>query len=189
MALTPSSMALEIGADAPDFALPDTGGATWRRADFEGRPLLVAFICNHCPYVVHLKAALADFGRECDAKGIAMVAINANDIAAYPADAPDRMAADAETFGYTFPYLYDESQAVARACHAACTPDFFLFDSAHRLHYRGQFDGSRPNNGIDITGKDLRAAVESAIAGGPPPAEQPPSVGCNIKWKPGNEPG
>ena len=143
MALTPSTMELDIGAEAPEFALPDTEGNTWRLADFEGKPLLVAFICNHCPYVVHLKSALADFGRECDGKGIAMVAVNANDVAAYPADAPDKMAADVEQFGYTFPYLYDESQSVARAYHAACTPDFFLFDAGHKLHYRGQFDASR----------------------------------------------
>ena len=139
--------------------------------------------------MVHLKSALADFGGECDRKGVAMVAISSNDVSAYPADAPDRMAADAVTFGYTFPYLYDESQAVARAYHAACTPDFFLFDRAHKLRYRGQFDASRPNNGVDITGADLRAAVDSALAGGPPPAGQTPSVGCNIKWKPGSEPG
>lgn len=189
MALTPSTMELEIGEDAPDFALADTEGSTWRLEDFAGKPLLVAFICNHCPYVVHLKAALAAFAREYADRGLAMVAVSANDVAAYPADAPGRMAADVEAFGYTFPYLYDESQDVAQAYHAACTPDFFLFDAGHKLHYRGQFDASRPNNGEAVTGADLRAAADSALAGGPPPARQIPSVGCNIKWKPGNEPG
>lgn len=189
MSLTPSTMELDIGASAPDFALPDTEGSTWRLEDFAGKPLLVAFICNHCPYVVHLKAALADFARTYDGKGLATVAVNANDVAAYPADAPAKMATDAEAFGYPFPYLYDESQTVARAYHAACTPDFFLFDRNHKLFYRGQFDGSRPNNGQPVTGADLRAAADSVLADGPPPATQAPSVGCNIKWKPGNEPG
>jgi peroxiredoxin len=189
MALTPSTMELEIGAAAPEFALPDTEGSTWRREDFAGKPLLIAFICNHCPYVVHLKKALADFGEAYQDRGLAMVAVSANDVAAYPADAPDKMAADAERYGYTFPYLYDENQQVARAYHAACTPDFFLFDAAHKLHYRGQFDGSRPNNGAAVTGADLRAAADSALSGGPAPTDQVPSVGCNIKWKSGNEPG
>lgn len=188
MALTPSSMDLDLGTPAPAFALPDTEGSTWRLEDFEGRPLLVAFICNHCPYVVHLKAALADFGRDYMDRGLAMVAVSANDVAAYPADAPDRMAADAVQFGYPFPYLYDESQEVAEAYRAACTPDFFLFDGAHRLFYRGQFDDSRPNNGKPVTGADLRAAADAVLAGGAPPADQAPSVGCNIKWKPGRGP-
>lgn len=188
MALTPSTMELEIGTPAPEFALPDTEGSTWRDSDFDGKPLLVAFICNHCPYVVHLKQALADFGHACMEQGLGMVAISANDVAAYPADAPDKMAADAAKFGYPFPYLYDESQAVAQAYHAVCTPDFFLFDRDHKLFYRGQFDGSRPNNGKPVTGADLRAAADAALAGGAPPADQSPSVGCSIKWKPGNEP-
>ena len=189
MTLTPSTNELEIGAAALDFALPDTEGSTWRLEDFAGKPLLVAFICNHCPYVVHLKGALATFANDHTERGLAMVAVNANDVSAYPADAPDKMAADATKYGYSFPYLYDESQAVARAYHAVCTPDFFLFDAGHKLHYRGQFDGSRPNNGAAVTGANLRAAADSALAGDPPPADQAPSVGCSIKWKPGNAPG
>ena len=187
MARTPSTM-LPLGTPAPDFDLPDTDGGRVRRADFEGRPLLVQFICNHCPFVVHLRAALADFGRDYGPRGLAIVAISANDAQAYPADGPEAMAAEKTAAGYPFPYLYDETQAVARAHQAACTPDFFLFDAQHRLAYRGQFDDSRPGNGQPITGADLRAAADAVLRGEAPTPHQRPSLGCNIKWKPGHAP-
>jgi hypothetical protein len=147
------------------------------------------FICNHCPYVVHIRAGLAEFARAYQARGLAVVAINANDVAAYPDDRPEKMAEEKRRAGYVFPYLYDETQAVAKAYRAACTPDFFLFDGARRLVYRGQFDDSRPGNGRPVTGADLRAAVDAVLTGEAVPAEQRPSIGCNIKWKPGNAPG
>jgi peroxiredoxin len=188
MALTPSTM-LALGTPAPEFQLPDTNGKTVALTDFKASPaLVVMFICNHCPYVKHLRGALAEFGRECAAKGVAVVAISANDAVNYPADSPARMAEEARAAGYPFPYLHDESQKVAKAYRAACTPDFFLFDRGRRLVYRGQFDASRPGNGIPITGKDLRAAVEAVLKGVPPNLNQVPSMGCNIKWKRGNEP-
>ncbi|MFN0069281.1 MAG: thioredoxin family protein [Limisphaerales bacterium] len=188
MALTPSSM-LPLGTPAPNFALPDAAGRTVQLADFAAAPVLVvAFICNHCPFVKHLRAALADFGRECAARGVALVAINCNDAERYPADSPAAMAAEAHAAGYDFPYLFDESQAVAAAYRAAFTPDFFVFDAARRLAYRGQFDDSRPGNGRPVTGADLRAAVGALLAGRTVPAAQTPSMGCNIKWRPGNEP-
>lgn len=189
MALTPSTM-LPLGTTAPDFGLPDTvGGRTVRLADFAGKPaLLVAFLCNHCPYVKHVRAGLAALGRDYLPKGVAIVAISSNDATHYPADAPDLMKAEARDAGYPFPYLYDETQSVARAYRAACTPDFFLFDASMRLVYRGQMDGSRPGNGLPVTGADLRAALDAVLAGRSPAAEQRPSMGCNIKWKPGQEP-
>ena len=188
MARTPSTM-LELGTPAPDFALPDCDGRTHALGDFAGAPsLLVVFICEHCPFVRHLRGAFAAFAREYQPRGLAVVAINSNDIAAYPQDGPDAMRAEAAQFGYVFPYLLDESQAVAKAYHAACTPDFFLFDGARRLAYRGQFDDSRPGNGRPVTGADLRAAVDAVLDGRVPPAEQFPSLGCNIKWRPGNAP-
>ncbi|MCI0462934.1 MAG: DUF4404 family protein [Gemmataceae bacterium] len=187
MALTPSTM-LPLGTPAPDFALPATDGATVRRADFAGRPLLVMFVCNHCPYVKHVREHLAATCREYQRRGVAVVAVNANDAAAYPDDSPARMAEEVRAAGYTFPYLFDALQEVAKAYRAACTPDFFLFDREHRLAYRGQYDGSRPDNGVSLTGDDLKAAMDAVLAGGPVPAEQKPSVGCNIKWRPGNEP-
>jgi|SRR5262245_7559506 len=187
MALTPSTM-LPLGTPAPDFSLPATDGKIVRRSDFAGRPLLVMFLCNHCPYVKHVRGHLAVTCGEYQRKGVAIVGINANDADAYPDDSPVRMAEEVRAAGYPFPYLYDESQQVARAYQAACTPDFFLFDSEHRLVYRGQYDGSRPDNGLPVTGEDLRAAMDAVLAGGPAPARQQPSVGCNIKWKPGNEP-
>ena len=188
MALTPSTM-LALGTPAPDFQLPNVDGKTVSLADFKGSPVLVVmFLCNHCPYVKHLRAALAEFGRECDAKNVAVVAISSNDAKNYPDDSPAKMVAEARTAGYTFPYLYDESQKVAKAYRAACTPDFFVFDRGRRLVYRGQFDASRPGNGIPVTGKDLRAAVDAVLRGTPPPLDQVPSMGCNIKWKAGNEP-
>src|SRR5437764_15149468 len=187
MALTPSTM-LPLGTPAPNFSLPDTEGTTVRRSDFANRPLLVMFLCNHCPFVKHVRVHLAPTCREYQQKGVAVVAINANDAAASPDDSPEKMAEEVRAAGYTFPYLYDESQQVARAYQAACTPDFFLFDREHRLAYRGQYDDSRPDNDRPLTGADLRAALEAVLAGQPAPAEQKPSVGCNIKWKPGNEP-
>ena len=188
MALTPSTM-VELGADAPDFTLPDTNGASVSLADLDKSPaLLVAFICNHCPYVKHIRDPFAKFVTEYQAKGLAVVAISANDVGNHPDDGPEQMAAEATQYGYTFPYLYDESQAVAKDYRAACTPDFFLYNSERQLVYRGQFDGSRPGNDVPVTGTDLRAAVETVLAGETVPAEQIPSVGCNIKWKAGNEP-
>ncbi len=184
-----ASKMLDLGTPAPDFALPDPSGARYALGDFaDARALVVAFICNHCPYVKLIKPALAAFGREYLGKGLAMVAVSSNDISAYPADAPEKMAEDARAFGYPFPYLFDEDQSVARAYGAVCTPDFFLFDAGRSLAYRGQFDGARPNNGVAPTGAELRAAADAVLAGRPAPAEQKPSIGCNIKWTPGNEP-
>ena len=187
MARTPSTM-LALGTPAAPFALPDTTGKTVSLADFASQPLLVMFICNHCPYVKHVRSGLAALGRDLQAKGVRVVAISANDAFAYPDDAPDKMQAEAAEAGYTFPYMYDESQAVAKAYTAACTPDFFLFDTAHTLVYRGQMDDSRPGNGVEVTGKDIRAAVDSLLAGKTIDPNQKSSLGCNIKWKPGNEP-
>ncbi len=189
MALTPSTM-LPLGTPAPDFQLPEPAtGRVRTLADLADAPVLVvAFLCNHCPYVVHLRSALAAFGAECVRRQTAFVAINANDAAKYPADAPDRMGPEAQAAGWTFPYLFDENQDVARSYHAACTPDFFVFDANRRLAYRGQFDASRPGNGKPVTGADLRAAVDAVLAGRPPAEPQIPSMGCNIKWRPGHEP-
>lgn len=188
MALTPSTM-LALGTPAPDFQLPNVDGKTVSLADFKGSPVLVVmFLCNHCPYVKHLRAALAEFGRECVTKNVAVVAISSNDARNYPDDSPAKMVEEARAAGYTFPYLYDESQKVAKAYRAACTPDFFVFDRGRRLVYRGQFDASRPGNGIPVTGKDLRTAVDAVLKGTPPSLNQVPSMGCNIKWKAGNEP-
>jgi peroxiredoxin len=188
MSLTPSTM-LPLGTSAPDFKLPDTTGKTVSRADFKNAPaLLVAFICNHCPYVIHIRKALAQLGRDYLPRGVAIVAINSNDANNYHADSPAKMKEEMQVAGYTFPYLYDESQAVAKAYRAACTPDLYVFDREHKLVYRGQFDDSRPGNGKPVTGQDLRAALDAVLAGKPVPAAQIPSIGCNIKWKPGNEP-
>lgn len=188
MALTPSTM-LPLGTTAPDFRLPDTNGKTVALADFRDQPaLLVIFMCNHCPYVKHIRAALAQLARDYLPRGVAIVGINANDVANYPEDSPARMAAEVKSAGYSFPYLYDESQAVAKAYRAACTPDLYLFNKERKLVYRGQFDDSRPGNSVPVTGKDLRAALDAVLAGRPAPANQTPSIGCNIKWKPGNEP-
>jgi peroxiredoxin len=183
MAKTPSTMR-ELGTVMPTFVLPDTvSGQTLASRDLAGQIVVVAFICNHCPFVIHLKEALADFGRHCVQQDVKMVAISSNDAATYPADGPEKMAQDAAAFNYPFPYLYDESQAVAKAFDAACTPDFFVFDRQGQLAYRGQFDDSRPGNGKAITGADLRAAVDALVAGSKPSADQKPSIGCNIKWK------
>ncbi len=188
MARTPSTM-LPLGTSAPDFKLPDTNGRLVSIADFTGKPgLLVMFICNHCPYVKHLRAALAQLGRDYQSRGVAIVGISSNDVENYPEDSPAKMVEEAKTAGYTFPYLYDASQTVAKAYRAACTPDFFLFNKERKLVYRGQFDDSRPGNGIPVTGNDLRAALDALLAGKPVSSEQKPSLGCNIKWKSGNEP-
>ncbi|MBT8440866.1 MAG: thioredoxin family protein, partial [Gammaproteobacteria bacterium] len=158
-------------------------------ADFAGaQALVVTFISNHCPFVKHLREELSAFGRECASKDVAMVAIMSNDITTHPADSPEKMREEAQNFGYVFPYLYDESQETAKAYRAACTPDFFLFDKDRKLVYRGQFDDSRPSSDAPVTGADLRAAVDAVLGGGAPAAEQKPSIGCNIKWKAGNEP-
>jgi peroxiredoxin len=188
MALTPSTM-LPLGTAAPDFSLPDTHGKIVSPADFKSAPaLLVLFICNHCPYVKHIRAGLAGLGREYQKRGAAIVAISSNDVQTHPQDGPEKMKEEARAAGYVFPYLYDETQAVARAFHAACTPDIFLFDNNRRLAYRGQFDDSRPGNGRPVTGRDLRAALDAVLAGRPAPEPQIPSVGCNIKWRAGNAP-
>jgi peroxiredoxin len=188
MALTPSTM-LPLGTTAPDFTLTNVDGREVSLADFRGaKGLLVMFICNHCPYVKHLADDLAGFAIEYLAKGLAVVAISSNDVANYPADSPEQMVAEAEARGYQFPYLYDETQEVAKAYAAACTPDFYLFDAEQKLVYRGQFDSSRPDSGIPITGQDLRAAADAVLSGAPVPEGQKPSIGCNIKWKSGNEP-
>lgn len=180
---------LALGTVAPDFALPDTRGKIVSLADFRGAPaLLVFFICNHCPYVKHVRAELARLGRHYQPRGVAVVGISANDAQNYPEDSPARMAEEAREAGYTFPYLFDETQQVAKAYRAACTPDFFLFDGQQRLVYRGQLDGSRPGNGLPVTGQDLRAALDAVLAGRAVAKDQQPSLGCNIKWKPGNEP-
>ena len=188
MARTPSTM-LPLGTPAPDFRLPDFDGNPHGLADSRDSPaLLVAFICSHCPFVRHLRAGLAAFAREYAPRGLAIVAINSNDIEAYPQDGPDAMRQEAAELGYVFPYLLDASQAVAKAYRAACTPDFFLFDRGRRLFYRGQMDGSRPGNGVPVTGEDLRRALDAVLEGREAPEVQRPSLGCNIKWKPGNEP-
>jgi peroxiredoxin len=188
MVKTASTM-LPLGTLAPDFTLPDTkSGQDVSRADYEGKPLLVMFICNHCPFVVHLREDLARFADEYQGRGLSVVAVSSNDVATHPDDGPKKMEAVAAEFAFTFPYLYDETQEVARAYTAACTPDFFLFNKNHQLVYRGQFDSSRPGNGQPITGNDLRAACDALLAGEPIPTDQKPSIGCNIKWKPGREP-
>jgi len=180
---------LPLGTTAPDFNLLDTGGRTVSPASFKDAPaLLVIFMCNHCPYVIHIRAGLAQLARDFSPRGVAIVGINSNDVANYPADSPAKMKDEVKTAGYIFPYLYDETQAVAKAYRAACTPDIYLFDKNRKLVYRGQFDDSRPGNGIPVTGKDLRAALDAALAGKPVSPNQKASMGCNIKWKSGNEP-
>lgn len=189
MAQTPSTM-LPLGTPAPAFGLPEPAtGNTVSLDDFRDAPaLLVIFMCNHCPFVKHLRQGLAQFAREYQDRGLAIVAVSANDVANYPEDSPARMVEEARVFGYPFPYLYDETQVVAKAYRAACTPDFFLFDAGRKLVYRGQFDGSRPGNNLPVTGADLRAAADAALAGQPVSSNQKPSIGCNIKWKAGNGP-
>ena len=188
MAVTASRM-LALGTLAPDFSLPDTAGNTVSLADFEKSPaLLIIFMCNHCPFVKHVLDKLVELTEGYQAREVAVVGINSNDVANYPDDSPEMMAQLAEESGFAFPYLYDETQEVARMYGAACTPDFFLFDGERSLVYRGQMDDSRPGNGIPVTGSDLTAAIDTVIEGKPAPSEQKPSIGCNIKWKRGSEP-
>jgi peroxiredoxin len=188
MVRTPSTM-LPLGTSAPDFRLMNVDGREVSRDDFADAPaLLVIFMCNHCPFVIHVAEGLAKLTREYMGRGVAVVGINSNDVSKHPADSPERMVAEAENRGYSFPYLYDETQEVAHAYRAACTPDFFLFDGKRKLVYRGQMDDSRPDSGIPVTGKDLRLALDAVLAGEEIPKEQRASLGCNIKWKPGNEP-
>jgi peroxiredoxin len=186
-----TSTMLPLGTEAPEFSLADVvSGRTVTLDDFEDRSaLLVMFICRHCPYVKHVRPALAELGRAHASSRLGIVAISPNDPAAYPEDAPENLAAEAVEAGYVFPYLFDETQEVAKAYTAACTPDFFLFDGDRRLVYRGQLDSSRPGNGVPVTGEDLRTAIEAVLEGRPVPEDQRPSVGCSIKWRPGNEPG
>jgi peroxiredoxin len=177
---------LPLGTKAPQFRLPDPHGKLVSSEDFQGAPaLLVVFLCNHCPYVKHVQAAFAALAREYQALGAKIVGISSNDVEAFPEDGPEKMAKEIVSAGYTFPYLYDESQEVAQAYRAVCTPDFFLFDRDARLVYRGQFDGSRPKNNVPVTGADLRAALGAVLEGRPVSSDQKPSVGCSIKWKPG----
>jgi thiol-disulfide isomerase/thioredoxin len=183
MTRTPSTM-LALGTRAPDFALPDTYGSPVSRADFAGKPLLVMFICNHCPYVKHVAGELARVGRDYSGK-LGIVAISSNDANEYPEDSPEMMKLEKVNRGYNFPYLNDQTQQTARDFDAACTPDLFLFDASHKLVYRGQLDSSRPGNNIPVTGKDLRAALDALLAGRTVNPEQLPSVGCNIKWRRG----
>lgn len=189
MALTPSTM-IDLGTPAPDFSLSEPlTGKMVSLADFAGAPgLLVIFMCNHCPYVKHIRHGLAEFAREYQAKGLKIVAISSNDVESHPDDSPEKMIEEVNTIGYSFPYLHDETQEVAQAYQAACTPDLYLFDGDMKLVYRGQFDDSRPGNDKPVTGVDLRAAVDALLAGQPIFSDQKASMGCNIKWKPGNEP-
>ena len=187
MVKTASTM-LPLGTAAPDFSLVNVDGSTVSLADFTGKPLLVVFMCNHCPFVIHLRSALAAFGDEYQAKGLGFVGISSNDVEAYPQDGPELMKAEAAHAGYNFPYLFDADQSVAKSYKAACTPDFFLFDADHTLVYRGQFDSSRPGNEVAITGDDLKTACDAVLAGKDVSADQLPSIGCNIKWKAGSEP-
>ncbi len=188
MSKTESTM-LPLGTPAPQFDLPGCDGKRYTGDQFSGASaLLVIFMCNHCPYVKHVRPVLVELINEYLDKGVAVVGINANDAQAYPDDGIDQMQADAREFSYRFPYLVDASQEIAKAYHAACTPDFFLFDAEQRLVYRGQMDGSRPGNGVPVTGTDLRAALDATLAGLPVAILQRPSLGCNIKWKSGNEP-
>jgi len=189
MTLVASTM-LELGTQAPHFELPEVvAGRTITTQTAAGtKGLLVMFICRHCPYVKHVQEALAAIGSDYEGKGIGIVAISSNDVADYPDDAPDRLKPMAEALGFAFPFCYDETQEVARAYTAACTPDFFLFDADLKLVYRGQLDDSRPGNDRPVTGKDLRAALDAVLEGHPVDPDQKPSAGCNIKWKPGNAP-
>jgi peroxiredoxin len=188
MVATNSTM-LPLGTKAPGFQLPNVDGTMVRLSDFsDSLALVVVFICNHCPYVKHIRDGLARFARDYAPRKVAMVGISSNDAAKYPADSPANMAQEAKAAGYIFPYLYDETQEVAKAYRAACTPDLFLFDKHQQLVYRGQFDDSRPGNGLTVTGKDLRAATDAIVSNQPVLPPQHPSIGCNIKWKPGNEP-
>lgn len=179
---------LPLGTALPSFRLPDLDGRIVTSDQYRNQPVLVAFICTHCPFVQHIRREFARFTREYTARGLAIVGVASNDVTAFPEDGPEGMAQEAADLGFTFPYLYDETQEVARAFRAACTPDLFLFDAAGALVYRGQFDGSRPGNQIPVTGADIRAAADAVLAGRPVPPDQRASIGCNIKWKQGREP-
>ena len=188
MAMTPSTM-LPLGTEAPDFRLPDTDGKIVALDDLRNAPaLLVAFLCNHCPFVKHIRHEFATLAKDYQGKGVAVVGINSNDAANYPDDSPEMMVREKAEVGYIFPYLYDETQEVAKAYKAACTPDFYILDADRKLAYRGQLDGSRPGNATPVTGKDLRSALDAVLAGRPVGDDQRPSIGCNIKWKRGNAP-
>jgi peroxiredoxin len=188
MVATASTM-LALGTKAPDFTLPDTGGKMVSLKDFsDAKALLVVFMCNHCPFVKHIIDKFVEIVKEYQPKGVSVVGVNSNDVGNFPEDSPENMAALANAKGFTFPYLYDETQETARAYKAACTPDFFLFDEKRKLVYRGQLDDSRPGNGRPITGADLKAAMDAVLNGKDAPKIQKPSMGCNIKWKAGNEP-
>lgn len=183
MVMTQSTM-IPLGSVLPDFHLPDAMGSRFNSEDIrESNALLVAFWCNHCPFVKHLRQGFVQFANDYAAKGVITVAINSNDAKAHPEDSPEAMVREASEWNFPFPYLVDETQQVARSFNAACTPDFFLFDADRRLAYRGQFDASRPGNGVPVTGKDLRRATDGVLAGEPPAEPQTPSIGCNIKWK------
>lgn len=181
---------VELGTPAPDFDLPSvTTGEKVTLASFaDAQALLVVFMSNHCPYVRHVESGFASFAADYQDKGLAVVAISANDVVNYPDDAPEHLVEQIKRAGFTFPYLYDESQRVARAYRAACTPDFFLYDSARRLAYRGQFDDSRPRSAVEVTGASMRAAVDAVLKGEAVPEPHHPSIGCSIKWRPGHEP-
>jgi peroxiredoxin len=188
MVATNSTM-LPLGSKAPAFRLPDAHGKPVSLEDFpDALAVVIVFMCNHCPYVKHIRSGLAQLARDYLTRGIAVFGINSNDVTNYPADNPDKMAEEAKAAGYTFPYLYDESQAVAKAYRAACTPDFYVFDRNRALVYRGQFDDSRPANGLPANGKDIRSALDAVLSGKPISPHQKPSIGCNIKWKAGNQP-
>ncbi len=188
MVRTASTM-LPLGTRAPDFSLPDTDGKSVSLSDFSpSKGLLVIFMCNHCPYVKHVAEQLKTLTDQYMPRGLAVVAISSNDAEKYPDDSPQAMAAEKAARGYQFPYLYDADQSVAQDYAAACTPDFYLFDADQKLVYRGQLDSSRPKTDIPVTGEDLRAAIDAVLAGEPLPETQTPSIGCNIKWKEGNEP-
>jgi len=180
---------LTLNTEAPKFSLiePLTGNQV-SLDDYLHKPVLIAFISNHCPYVILLKEALQNFANEYQTKGLKVIAINANDIEKYPADSPENMIKDVHKYNYSFPYLFDEEQKVATAYKAACTPDFFLFDAQHKLYYRGQFDSARPNSDTEVTGIDMKNAVNNLLSGNEAPEKQTPSMGCSIKWKPGNVP-
>jgi peroxiredoxin len=188
MARTPSTM-LDLDTSAPHFSLPDTQGNLISLDDYQSEPLLVVFACNHCPYVLHILKEFTELMRQYKKQGLATVMINANDVINFPDDSPDKMRELSSQYQFSFPYLFDDSQQIAKAYRAACTPDFFLFNRSHQLFYRGQFDGSRPGNDVVVDGRDLKNAIDRLLKGQNSPELQLPSLGCNIKWKPGNEPG